>query len=170
MARSTKLTPAVEDAICEAVKHGASYRAAALAAGVSERTLHAWRERGRAAKSGRFLQFLQRLEAAEAEGECIATKQVFRAFTEPTIETVTEKLSDGTVKTRTTERPADAGMALRWLERRVTKWNPRQVVEHDGRIEGFATGPSVSLQMVFDDGEGEEAPAPGEEGEHADPR
>ena len=137
MARPSKLTPEREAAICEALREGASWCAAAAAAGIAESTVHLWRERGEAARSGKYSVFSERTQRARAEGEAAAARQVFRSFTEPTIERRTETLPDGQVKRIEIERPPDAMMALRWLERHVPeRWNPRVVVEHSGEITG----------------------------------
>ena len=122
--RKTKLTPKRRRIICEVIRDGGSFAAAAAQAGICESTLHDWRRYGAAEESGIYRRFVDALAMAQAEGEAIACRQVFASFTEPTIETVVEELPGGSTKTRTIERPPDAMMALRWLERRVPqRWN-----------------------------------------------
>ena len=67
--RRSKLTPRVQKKILEAIRLGATYEVAARAAGIGERTLYRWKERGQRAKRGKFRQFWQALQQAEAEGE-----------------------------------------------------------------------------------------------------
>lgn len=135
--RPTKLTPEAEEAICEALRYGASWAQAAAEAGIAERTVINWRQRGEKATTGQFFHFLQRATRARAKGEAQAVRQVFQSFMLPTVETIREELPDGTVKVRTIERPPDAGMALKWLERRCPEdWNPRTVLEHSGHVSG----------------------------------
>ena len=63
--RRPKLTPEVSKDICCYVEQGLPYKAAALLAGVSERSFYNWRNRGEKAKSGRYFQFLQDLTRAQ---------------------------------------------------------------------------------------------------------
>lgn len=69
MARESKLDDLVEKRICDALKAGHSYAAAARAGGICESTLHGWRERGRSGTERRYTEFLQRTEAADQEAE-----------------------------------------------------------------------------------------------------
>ena len=122
--RKTKLNSARQSAICEVVKHGGSYKAAAAAAGICESTLHDWRRYGDAKESGIYRRFVDALEQAMGEGEAAAVGAVFRAFTEPTVEVQTETMPDGTVKTKEITRPPSADAAFKWLERRrASRWN-----------------------------------------------
>ena len=65
----SKLTPEVTEKICEAARLGLKWASCAWYAGVSPSTLAKWRDHGEKQKSGKFLQFLQTIEAARAEGE-----------------------------------------------------------------------------------------------------
>ena len=67
MGRPTKLTPKVRDAICEGIRLGMTYKHAAMAAGITERTFYHWVERGKNGDEP-YAQFLQALSGAEAEG------------------------------------------------------------------------------------------------------
>ena len=69
MGRRSKLTPELQDKICNAVRIGATYGVAAGAAGICERTFHNWREWGEERRSGKYVQFLQALRKAESVGE-----------------------------------------------------------------------------------------------------
>ena len=76
MGRDTKLDDLVEKRICDALKAGHSYAAAARAGGIGERTLHEWIQRGSGthptradSEDERYAQFAQRVERAEYEAE-----------------------------------------------------------------------------------------------------
>jgi transposase len=69
MSRPTKLDDLVEKRICDALKDGHSYAAAARAGGVDEATVHRWRAEGRDAGAGRFYEFCKRVDAADKEAE-----------------------------------------------------------------------------------------------------
>lgn len=66
MAR-TKLDAACKRRLFAALEKGVTHRVAAAAAGISERTLYLWLERGRKARSGRFKTFVEEFEAKESE-------------------------------------------------------------------------------------------------------
>lgn len=66
MSRPIKLDDLIEKRVCDALRKGHSYETAAQLAGIAPRTLHYWRERGRDGDPD-FVQFLQRVERAEAE-------------------------------------------------------------------------------------------------------
>lgn len=67
--RPHKLTPEVQKRICEAIRNGNYFQAAAAYAGVTYRSLRSWLKQGQKAKAGRFFQFFQAVKAAEAEAE-----------------------------------------------------------------------------------------------------
>jgi transposase len=82
MGRPTKLTPEIQETICNAIEIGATREIAAMAAGIDRSTLFNWIKRGRderkrlAQKGARlrkrekpFLDFLDSLEFSEAGGE-----------------------------------------------------------------------------------------------------
>jgi len=68
VARPTKLTAKVQKKICDAIRAGNHYEAAARYAGIGESTLHDWRAKGKKGDP-EFLEFLESLDAAEAEAE-----------------------------------------------------------------------------------------------------
>ena len=77
MARPTKLTEALQAQIITDIRAGAPFKAAAMNAGITERTFHNWKSRGSRAKSGPFFQFLQLANKAESECVTFAAKVVF---------------------------------------------------------------------------------------------
>jgi transposase len=66
--RKCKLNAEIQSKVCEALRVGCTRKIAAEYAGISERTLYSWMKRGEDARSGRFLQFLQAVQGAEARG------------------------------------------------------------------------------------------------------
>lgn len=68
MGASTKLDDLRSKRICDALRAGHSYAAAARAGGIDETTLHDWRRRGRDGEEP-YSQFLQRVEQADQEAE-----------------------------------------------------------------------------------------------------
>ena len=69
MGRRSKLTPEVQEKICEYVRLGATYEVAARAAGIDESTFYRWKALGEKARSGKYREFFKALRRAEAEGE-----------------------------------------------------------------------------------------------------
>ena len=155
--RKTKLNPKRQSAICEVMKHGGTYKAAAAAAGICESTLHDWRKYGDAEESGIYRRFVDALEQAIGEGEAAAVSSVYRAFTEPSIEVQTESLPDGTVKTKEITRPPDPSFALRWLERRnPQRWNvPTRLA-----LSGDPDAEPITIFRLPDNGRDDATPAP----------
>ena len=68
MARPTSLTPAVQETILDAIRSGNYKRTAAQKAGICEKTLYNWEERGEKGEEP-FAGFLQAVKKAESEGE-----------------------------------------------------------------------------------------------------
>jgi len=66
MARKTKLSPEIQEQICKHISIGVPFKYAALACGISERTLYNWLERGKKEKRSKYFQFLQAVKEAEA--------------------------------------------------------------------------------------------------------
>lgn len=116
MARETKLDDLRSKRICDALKAGHSYAAAARAGGVDENTIHNWIARGRAGEQP-FLGFLGRVEAANQEAEDRAVRVLTSKFD-----------SDD-------ERIA-LNAAQWWLERRrPADWGKRAEVEEPLSVE-----------------------------------
>lgn len=66
MGRKTKLTKEIQEKICKYIEIGVPFKYAALACGISERTLYNWLERGEKEGKGKYFQFLQAVKEAEA--------------------------------------------------------------------------------------------------------
>jgi hypothetical protein len=71
MARPTKLTPKVRDAILASIEAGAYAEQAARAAGIAPSTYYSWVERGEA-REAPFSEFVDALRAREATAEVVA--------------------------------------------------------------------------------------------------
>ena len=68
MARPTKLTPDVQERICQAIQLGATYVLSAQYGGVSYDAFNDWMNKGQVATSGANYQFYHAVKAAEARG------------------------------------------------------------------------------------------------------
>jgi hypothetical protein len=65
MARPTKLTPEVQETICKAIRIGATYQAAAEAAGVGYSTFNAWMKY----EQPKYQKFREAVERANADAQ-----------------------------------------------------------------------------------------------------
>ena len=79
MGRRCRLTPEVQERIATALRAGSYLEEAAQLAGVSPSTLHAWLAKGRTARSGQFLEFLELVHGAIAQAEVAAVARIFAA-------------------------------------------------------------------------------------------
>lgn len=68
--RPPELTPEVQAKIVKAITAGAPRRIAAISSGIGEKTLYTWLSRGKRDRKGKYRQFRQAVEAAEAD--CIS--------------------------------------------------------------------------------------------------
>jgi transposase len=69
MGRPSKLTPEVQEKICNAIRAGNYYEAACAYAGIGYSTFRAWIVKGENAKSGKYREFLEAIKKAECEAE-----------------------------------------------------------------------------------------------------
>jgi transposase len=87
VARPSKLTAHVRERIAQAVSSGASYRAAALSAGVAESTVRSWLARGRAEQGARrhargerpYVELVEAVEQAAGRAEVRAAVLIAKA-------------------------------------------------------------------------------------------
>lgn len=158
--RPTRLTPELSARICTRVRAGAFLKNAALLEGVSERTLHKWRQKGRNARSGLYRNFLDDVEEAREEHRdqvmhgVLATAKVVddpKAVIPTREEVSVIKDAQGNVigkREKVVSEPLKA--RLWWLEKSFPKdYSPRVGV--DAKVEN--TGPPVRVikQVVFGD-------------------
>ena len=159
--RPTKLTPKVQERVCKAIEQGLPYSEACTLAGIHQATFCNWRNRGETQKQGIFYEFVEAVNHAQAKATEVFVKAV-RDSAERGNEEVAEtvkfdgsgKMIERTVVTR--RSPRDWRAAIAMLERRSPESWGRRVIQHDGIPAGSAlpTGP-VTLNLIFDDGEGE---------------
>ena len=67
--RPTKLTPALQQKICEAIRAGNYLMTAAAFAGIDKTTLHSWLRRGAREARGLYHDFADAVEKAQADAE-----------------------------------------------------------------------------------------------------
>lgn len=134
--RRSKLTPETHEAIVKAVRAGASYEAAAGAAGITETTLYRWlreaEEDGAPPAKRQFQHDLMRARA-EVEVRVVAASVMKGAIGGYELERVTEFKPDGTRVERVKYAPADPRAGLDFLARRdPARWARRNPVELSG--------------------------------------
>nr|PZN07741.1 MAG: hypothetical protein DIU64_11805 [Caldicoprobacter oshimai] len=69
MGRPSKLTPEVQEKICNAIRAGNYYEAACAYAGIDYSTFRRWIIKGEKAKSGKYYDFCEAVKKAEYEAE-----------------------------------------------------------------------------------------------------
>ena len=69
MSRPTKLTAEVQTRICNAIKAGNYYEAAAVYGGVDYQTFRNWMKRGKVSKRGIYFEFFEAVTKANADAE-----------------------------------------------------------------------------------------------------
>lgn len=122
MARPTKLSKDLQHKICKYIKYGYTYDGACTAAGINISTFYAWKAKGEKAKSGKFLEFSEAIQAANISArsllEAAAHKCALGGY--KITETKTETDAKGNTKITVTEKIAapDGRIALAILERR----------------------------------------------------
>ena len=167
MARPTKLTPELADILVETVGLGLSFAEAARVGEIEERTIHKWRERGKAEEDSIYSKFTNRIDACQVsraqeyldavkrsilEGHTI-TKTHTKESVMPAIEdeegniisaeVVKERIEETTTETR----PPDIKGAIWWLERRLPALFGRRT-----EIGGTIDIPGLSITYVLPDG------------------
>lgn len=128
--RPNKLTPELQDRICNLIRAGHYFNTAAMACGVGESTFQEWKRKGAAAKGGMFREFWLAVKEAEGQSEMVLVDRI---------------LKEGGAKG-----------ALEILKRRFPeRWGDRHRLEHstpDGPLglnHSGTTGPAV--QVVIGD-------------------
>ena len=139
MGRKCKLTPELSERICDLIGHGGlTVEKACLASGITERTFYYWIERGEAAQSGMYFQFLQAVKEAGAEFEKTHLDVIRRAAQEPSVEkrTTVRTTSRGeTVKEVIEVEKPPTWTASAWLlERTRPEQYSRKFKTVDGEI------------------------------------
>ena len=83
MARPTKLTIEITEAIAKTVEAGNFIETAAALAGVSRTTLRVWLSRGNKARSGLYREFRDRIKGAQAKAEIDDVERIETAASDP---------------------------------------------------------------------------------------
>lgn len=78
--RKSKLTPAVQERIVEAIRGGNYAQVAARCAGIDDSTFYRWLEKGEAEEEGAYRDFHDAVKAAEAVAEDAAVQCVISAM------------------------------------------------------------------------------------------
>ena len=164
--RPTKLTKPVAARIAEGIALGLSYKDAAMAGGVHEDTLAAWRKRGAIENNTIYSRFLGRInKAAELTG--LAYLEAMRkSIMESPVKVREHIKKDESGKVILTEihretMPPDIKGAMWWLERRFPEqFGRRDQMEHTGKVDVQATQTQtqtqerkLTLELVKSDGE-----------------
>ena len=159
MGRPTKLDEQTQRLILVGIRLGLKYEEAAQAAGICEATFYNWINRGKQAKSGKFLGFLESLKRSNAEAQMVTAKIVHDAAKggKEIIETRTVTRADGSQEITVTEKVAlpDWRAAALILERRFSEsWGRRDSlkVEVDWRRELTQMGvdPDEAVNQVVE--------------------
>ena len=162
--RPTKLTPAVASRIVDGIALGLSYKDAAMAGGVHEKTLELWRKRGAREPNSNsiYARFIGRIDRA-AESTAIAyLKAVRKSILESPVKVREHIKTDdkGNVLMKEIHRetlPPDIKGAMWWLERRFPEqFGRRDQMGHTGGVKVHATQTQerkLTIELVKSDGE-----------------
>ena len=162
--RPTKLTKPVADRIADGVALGMTFKDAATAGGVHEKTLESWRARGARELNSNsiYARFIGQIDRA-AETTAISYLEAVRKSILETSVRVREHIKkDESGKVILTEihretLPPDIRGALWWLERRFPEqFGRRDQMEHTGGVKVQATQTKVrklTIELVKSDGE-----------------
>ena len=76
MARPTKLTPEVHEAIVDGINAGLTFRLTCARVGVNPSTFYRWLDTGETAKTGRYREFYEAVERAKADSALRLVSQI----------------------------------------------------------------------------------------------
>lgn len=79
LGRPSKLTPELLNKLCVVIEWGPYIGTACAYVGITERTYKIWKAKGRAAKSGKYKEFLHAVKRAEAKGEIHSIEGIRKA-------------------------------------------------------------------------------------------
>ena len=155
MGRSSKLSPDVAKIIYATVAVGCTYRAAAARAGIDPATLHRWRADGEKAKSGKYHDFCEQLQGAEAiaQRRLEATVQASAVGGQVVTEKRTTIRAGKIVEEIVIEKTAlpDGRLALMLLERRdPSSWGKRDKIDITSNDEPLKVTLFGSLDLGTD--------------------
>ena len=160
--RPTKLSAPVAARIVKALSLGMSYKDAAMAGGVHEETLAAWRKRGVEEPRSIYAHFLGQIDKAAELTGIAYLEAVRRSIMESPVR-VREHIKqdeNGKVIMKEIHRetlPPDIKGAMWWLERRFPEqFGRRDQMEHTGGVKVQETQTQerkLTIELVKSDGE-----------------
>lgn len=114
MTNNGKLNDEITKEICNKIENGVSRKDAAITSGICEKTFYNWIEKGKEAKTGKYLQFLQSIKKAESELKATYEKIIFD------------------------NAPKDWRAGMTWLERKYSDEYGKKSeykLEHSGKVD-----------------------------------
>ena len=162
--RPTKLTKPVADRIAEGVSLGMTFKDAAMAGGVHEKTLEKWRTRGarEADSNSIYARFIGQLDRAAEKTAIDYLEKIRQSIMESPVRVREHIKKDESGKVILTEihretLPPDIKGAIWWLERRFPEqFGRREQLEHSGKVKVQATQTQerkLTIELVKSDGE-----------------
>ena len=161
--RPTKLTQPVADRIAEGVGLGMTFKNAAMAGGVHEKTLEKWRTRGarEADSNSIYARFIGQLARAAEKTAIDYLEKIRQSIMESPVRVREHIKKDESGKVILTEihretLPPDIKGAMWWLERRFPEqFGRRDQMEHSGGVKVQATQTQerkLTIELVKSDG------------------
>ena len=136
-----KLTPEITAELCSFLRLGLPYERAAQLVGVTRATFHKWRSMGRKAKSGKYRDFWQAIETANAQAEAVHARNIAQAAAEPR-----------TIKTKKTVTKADGSVEVHEIEKdAVADWRASQYILMARFGDRWRVNPDVELSVKSDE-------------------
>ena len=162
--RPTKLTQPVADRIAEGVGLGMTFKNAAMAGGIHEKTLESWRARGarEADSNSIYARFIGQLARAAEKAAIDYLGAIRRSIMESPVKVREHIKKDESGKVILTEihretLPPDIKGAMWWLERRFPEqFGRRDQMEHAGGVKVQETQTQerkLTIELVKSDGE-----------------
>ena len=162
--RPTKLTPAVASRIVDGIALGLSYRDAATAGGVHEKTLELWRKRGAREPNSNsiYARFIGQIDRAAEKTAIEYLEAIRRSIMESPVrvrEHIKKDESGNVILTEIHREtlPPDIKGAMWWLERRFPEqFGRHDQMEHTGKVKVNAVQTQerkLTIELVNSDGE-----------------
>ena len=161
--RPTKLTQPVADRIAEGVSLGMTFKNAAMAGGIHEKTLESWRSRGarEADSNSIYARFIGQLARAAEKAAIDYLGAIRRSIMESPVKVREHIKKDESGKVILTEihretLPPDIKGAMWWLERRFPEqFGRHDQMEHTGKVKVQAQTQERKLTIELVNSEGE---------------
>jgi transposase len=131
--RKSKLIPEVQERVCKGIEAGMTQESAAINAGIGESTYYRWLERGEKAKSGKYKEFWEEVQASFKKIRGRLEFHAHRVAIPHEVVTVREVIEPKTgkiVELKTTTTEMDSPMARFILERRYSDdWAKKEKID-----------------------------------------